>query len=201
MMPIYKRAPFLGIDVRTLLSESQAELGAAACATAVDFSSESQSPFALFLSCFQVLYFMLAWRSRISNLLLRARQKDQYELVVSNGHGHSHDDRDEELGDYPSPSASARRRRAGSIAGVGTRGLIWWIVKKLHVVLSVVFAVLAFGLLWNGGIPPLFSDYYELEKHLPQHNLSLPFPEGENGRFVRYVLQLPASFHEIHGSG
>ncbi|KZT33630.1 hypothetical protein SISSUDRAFT_992852 [Sistotremastrum suecicum HHB10207 ss-3] len=133
---------------------------------------------------------MLAWRSRISNLLLRVRQKDQYELVVSNGHGHD----DAELGEYPleypnhgGVISSARRRRAGSLAGSGTRALIWWTLRKLPAILGAVFAFLAFGVLWNGGVPPLFSEYYELEKSLGQHNLSLPFPEGKNGRFVRFT--------------
>ncbi|KAH7885742.1 hypothetical protein F5I97DRAFT_1145854 [Phlebopus sp. FC_14] len=32
-------------------------------------------------------------------------------------------------------------------------------------------------------LPPLYEDYHEFERHLPQHNLSLPFPEGRDAKF------------------
>ncbi|KAL6307747.1 hypothetical protein BKA93DRAFT_727123 [Sparassis latifolia] len=31
--------------------------------------------------------------------------------------------------------------------------------------------------------PPLYSDYHQRELQLPQHNLSLPFPEGRHGKY------------------
>ena len=31
---------------------------------------------------------------------------------------------------------------------------------------------------------PTYERFYEMERNYPQHNPSLPFPEGENGRFV-----------------
>jgi hypothetical protein len=33
-------------------------------------------------------------------------------------------------------------------------------------------------------LPSFFRRYYEKELALPQHNEHLPFPEGENGRFL-----------------
>lgn len=33
-------------------------------------------------------------------------------------------------------------------------------------------------------IPPIYEKYYEQERRLPQHNASLPYPEGKNGRFL-----------------
>ena len=39
-------------------------------------------------------------------------------------------------------------------------------------------------------LPPLFLDYYEAEERLPQHNLSLPFPEGRNARLLRFGNQM-----------
>ncbi|THH11621.1 hypothetical protein EW145_g565 [Phellinidium pouzarii] len=35
----------------------------------------------------------------------------------------------------------------------------------------------------NNGLPPLYKEWYELERKLPQHNDSLPYPEGANGRY------------------
>ncbi|KAG6374801.1 hypothetical protein JVT61DRAFT_4184 [Boletus reticuloceps] len=32
-------------------------------------------------------------------------------------------------------------------------------------------------------LPPLFEAYHDYERHLPQHNLSLPFPEGRDAKF------------------
>lgn len=37
---------------------------------------------------------------------------------------------------------------------------------------------------------PKYEDVRELEENLPQHNLSLPFPEGQNGRYVRFSNQI-----------
>lgn len=32
-------------------------------------------------------------------------------------------------------------------------------------------------------LPPLYEEWYEYERRLPQHNVSLPFPEGANGLY------------------
>ncbi|KAG0696006.1 hypothetical protein DFH29DRAFT_243008 [Suillus ampliporus] len=32
-------------------------------------------------------------------------------------------------------------------------------------------------------LPPLYEEYHDYERHLPQHNLSLPFPEGRDTKF------------------
>lgn len=40
-------------------------------------------------------------------------------------------------------------------------------------------------------LPPLkLEDIRSYERDLPQHNLSLPFPEGKNGRFVRFSNEM-----------
>jgi hypothetical protein len=36
---------------------------------------------------------------------------------------------------------------------------------------------------------PYWEDVREYEKHLPQHNLSLPYPEGRTGRYLHFDLQ------------
>ncbi|THH17017.1 hypothetical protein EW146_g3711 [Bondarzewia mesenterica] len=46
-----------------------------------------------------------------------------------------------------------------------------------------VFAVMA--LLWSG-IPPNYDDIRQFERQLPQHNLSLPAPEGKSGAYLRF---------------
>ncbi|KAJ3502206.1 hypothetical protein NMY22_g18668 [Coprinellus aureogranulatus] len=38
--------------------------------------------------------------------------------------------------------------------------------------------------------PPRYLDVYEEERRLPQHNLSLPFPEGATGRYVKFTSQI-----------
>lgn len=35
-----------------------------------------------------------------------------------------------------------------------------------------------------------FDDLFLREAHLPQHNLSLSYPEGSNGRYVRFSSQV-----------
>jgi hypothetical protein len=38
--------------------------------------------------------------------------------------------------------------------------------------------------------PPHWKKMREYERNLPQHNLSLPFPEGRHGRYVRFNNQI-----------
>ncbi|KAF9244158.1 hypothetical protein BU15DRAFT_86106 [Melanogaster broomeanus] len=42
-------------------------------------------------------------------------------------------------------------------------------------------------------IPPLFEAYHEFERHLPQHDLSLPFPEGRDAKFFWAANHVTAS--------
>lgn len=39
-------------------------------------------------------------------------------------------------------------------------------------------------------IPPTYDKIIQEEKDLPQHNLSLPFPEGKHGRYVKFSNQI-----------
>jgi len=38
--------------------------------------------------------------------------------------------------------------------------------------------------------PPTYKEVREAEWNLPQHNLDLPFPEGKNGRFVKFSCEI-----------
>ncbi|KAK7037644.1 hypothetical protein VNI00_010861 [Paramarasmius palmivorus] len=38
--------------------------------------------------------------------------------------------------------------------------------------------------------PPHYNSIHEYERNLPQHNLSLPFPEGKDGRYVWFANQI-----------
>ena len=40
------------------------------------------------------------------------------------------------------------------------------------------------------GLPPIYPKLKIAELALPQHNESLPFPEGKNGRFLRFSNQM-----------
>ncbi|TFK51148.1 hypothetical protein OE88DRAFT_1660494 [Heliocybe sulcata] len=42
------------------------------------------------------------------------------------------------------------------------------------------------------GEPPSYDALHEWEKNLPQHNMSLPRPEGKNGRYVKFSNQIKA---------
>ena len=35
----------------------------------------------------------------------------------------------------------------------------------------------------TASLPPLYEAYHDYERHLPQNNLSLPFPEGRDAKF------------------
>ena len=39
-------------------------------------------------------------------------------------------------------------------------------------------------------LPPKWEHLKEWEKNLPQHNLDLPYPEGQNGRYVKFSNQI-----------
>ena len=41
----------------------------------------------------------------------------------------------------------------------------------------------------NWGSPPSWDTLREWELNLPQHNLDLPFPEGKNGRFIKFSIE------------
>ena len=56
--------------------------------------------------------------------------------------------------------------------------------RLIYFVLSIPF-LLALGVLWSG-IPPSYESIREYERRLPQHDLSLPSPEGPEGRYLRF---------------
>lgn len=47
-------------------------------------------------------------------------------------------------------------------------------------------------------LPPNYKSYYAAERDLPQHNLSLSFPEGENGRYMRVKERVWGNFLSSH---
>jgi hypothetical protein len=42
----------------------------------------------------------------------------------------------------------------------------------------------------GGSHPPRFYEWHEREKRLPQHNPDLSFPQGREGRYIRFSNQL-----------
>ncbi|KAL5527006.1 hypothetical protein ACEPAF_8735 [Sanghuangporus sanghuang] len=56
-------------------------------------------------------------------------------------------------------------------------------------ILQLVGFAIAFLVLWilRTGLPPTYGGIREYERRLPQHNLSLPFPEGKDGMYLRFA--------------
>jgi hypothetical protein len=49
------------------------------------------------------------------------------------------------------------------------------------------------GIFFTGKInarPPAYKSHFEQEQNLPQHSLDLPFPEGRQGRYVKFKNQV-----------
>ena len=42
----------------------------------------------------------------------------------------------------------------------------------------------------NGTNPPRFYEWHDREKRLPQHDLNLPYPQGREGRYIRFSNQV-----------
>ena len=61
--------------------------------------------------------------------------------------------------------------------------------RRALFILGLVPILLVCGVLWSG-VPPTYSLYWQFERTLPQHNLSLPPPEGQNGSYVRFSNSL-----------
>lgn len=58
-------------------------------------------------------------------------------------------------------------------------------LRRVLLGLAAIPVLLALGILWSG-IPPDYADIREYERTLPQHNLSLPYPEGQDGLYLRF---------------
>jgi hypothetical protein len=42
----------------------------------------------------------------------------------------------------------------------------------------------------GGSRPPRFYEWHDREKLLPQHNPNLPYPQGREGRYIRFTNQV-----------
>ena len=85
-------------------------------------------------------------------------------------------------------------------------------LRNKKFVLSLTFFIFFFTILYfrSGDLtadsddnavsyPEIFVELYEQERLMPQHNSSLPFPEGENGRFMWVSNQIwGTSVHFSH---
>lgn len=58
-------------------------------------------------------------------------------------------------------------------------------LRRFLLGLAAIPVLLAVGILWSG-IPPDYADIRQYERTLPQHNLSLPYPEGQEGLYLRF---------------
>ncbi|KAH8105531.1 hypothetical protein DFH11DRAFT_1518929 [Phellopilus nigrolimitatus] len=126
---------------------------------------------------------MSSWQGVARRLFSSQRRSDDhYELL----------DADDEQHALPKVNNSPRRRHP-----YGPRALRAYIFACFHLVTlrRLIFFVLllpvllVLGILWSG-VPPSYDSVRQFEKRLPQHNLSLPFPEGENGMYLRFPEHL-----------
>jgi hypothetical protein len=46
----------------------------------------------------------------------------------------------------------------------------------------------------GGSHPPRFYEWHDREKLLPQHNPDLPYPQGREGRYIRFTNQVCCAF-------
>lgn len=55
----------------------------------------------------------------------------------------------------------------------------------------------------GGSKPPRFYEWHDREKRLPQHNVNLPYPQGREGRYIRFTNQIcgTSSFLFFRGCG
>ena len=66
---------------------------------------------------------------------------------------------------------------------VGFVHLVGFVNVKVAVVKFI------FHTLGRSPLPPTFEEYYAIERAYPQHNASLPYPEGVDGRYVWFSNQ------------
>lgn len=89
--------------------------------------------------------------------------------------------------DIEKSSGSSRR------SWLGYAGIVMLFVLFMHFVgfMNAKIAVVKFVLhtLGSSPLPPTFEEYYAAERAYPQHNLSLSFPGGVNGRYVWFSNQ------------
>ncbi len=46
----------------------------------------------------------------------------------------------------------------------------------------------------GGTNPPRFYEWHDREKRLPQHDVNLPYPQGREGRYIRFSNQVWGTF-------
>ncbi|KAH8107446.1 hypothetical protein DFH11DRAFT_1189477 [Phellopilus nigrolimitatus] len=123
----------------------------------------------------------------------KGRTDDHYELLTTDS------DLNPDL-DLPTPTrraspnfTSSARRRTGpparALRSYAFACLHLFTLRRLLIFVVSVPVLLAFGILLSG-VPPSYDSIREFEKRLPQHNLSLPFPEGKDGLYLRFPEHL-----------
>ena len=137
------------------------------------------------------------WRGAVRRLLLdpstnHRHSEEDYELlsdrdspILPNGSTHHH---------HHSRTLSLGSRRSSSSGWwYSLRSLLFSCISssqkctlRRFLTSLLLFPFLAVVVLLWGGIPPGYEDIRGYERRLPQHNLSLPFPEGAGGLYLRF---------------
>jgi hypothetical protein len=99
------------------------------------------------------------------------------------------------------PYPYSPRRFRGPFFGLIALGaiLVLFRLSDLHVSISNDWLVLFQDLLKpdGGWLPPRFFDWHELEKQLPQLDLDLPYPQGREGRYIRFSNHVWGAFRPL----
>ena len=123
---------------------------------------------------------MKSWETIARRLLSLRNNSDSnhYELLPVN----NEDDRRFRTARPTSPSSSSTRSIVLAFIHLIT-------LRRCLLFVVSVFSLLSLGVLWSG-IPPSYNNIRRFENKLPQHNKNLPFPEGQNGVYLRFPEHL-----------
>jgi hypothetical protein len=116
------------------------------------------------------------WRNRVRNLLKgvlastprQPHSDETYALLSSDS-------------DLERPSTPRPRRRNAIFRIIRS----CFTLRRILILIVLIPVFIVILILWNG-VPPSYADVRDYEKRLPQHNLSLSFPEGDTGMYLRF---------------
>jgi hypothetical protein len=89
------------------------------------------------------------------------------------------------------------RRFRGSFLVLFVFGAIALLFRLNHLSSSIqndLLIVLQDLLQPEGWYPPRFYEWHDREKQLPQHDLDLPYPQGREGRYIRFSNHVWGAF-------
>lgn len=116
----------------------------------------------------------------------RRYSEEDYELISDRDRSSSPNT------NLPTPTSASsphHRRRPPRLINVLSKCLCTCSLRRILTSFFLVPLLLALAILWNG-VPPNYHDIRQYEKRLPQHNLTFPWPEGKQGKYLRFPQHL-----------